>query len=154
LAITSAKAVNAYLKDLPADRREAIAAVRQVILKHLPKGYEEIMQYGGISYVIPLENYPNTYNGQPLTIGGLASQKNYMSLYLMSCYVDKETDKWFRDEWKARGKKLDMGKCCLRFKKLDDLLLDVIGEVIARMPAAKLIEFYTQSRNAHVAKGK
>ena len=126
--------VDDYLAELPADHREAIVAVRKVILKHLPKGYEEVMLWGVISYVVPLSRYPNTYNGQPLMIAGLASRKNYMSLYLMSVYGHKPTQEWFEKQFAASGKKLEMGKSCVRFRKLEDLPLDVIGKVIALFP--------------------
>jgi hypothetical protein len=129
---SKAKTVEAYLKSLPAERREAIAAVRKVILKNLPRGFREMMQFGMIGYAIPLERFPNTYNGQPLGIAGLASQKNYMSLYLMNVYSDKATLDRFLVEYRASGKRLDMGKSCVRFRKLEDLPLDVIGKAIAR----------------------
>lgn len=130
---SKATTVDAYLASLPADRRAAIAAVREVILGHLPPGYEEGMQHGMIGYAIPLSRYPDTYNGQPLVIAALASQKQHMSLYLMGVYGDPEIEAWFTERYRASGKKLDMGKSCVRFKKLDDLPLDLIGEVIARV---------------------
>jgi hypothetical protein len=143
---SKARTVEEYLASLPPDRREAISAVRRVILKNLPKGYEEAMNWGMICYEIPLKRYPNTYNGQPLGIAGLASQKQYMSLYLMSVYGDKATEAWFREEFRKAGKKLDMGKACVRFKKLEDLPLEVIGQVIARAPVEALIAAYERSR--------
>jgi hypothetical protein len=146
LASSAARTVDEYLAELPPDRRAAIAAVRKVILGNLPKGYEETMQYGMISYVVPLKRYPVTYNKQPLGIAALASQKNYMSVYLMSVYGDKETERWFTEAFRASGKKLDMGKSCVRFKKLDDLPLDVIGQAIARAPVDEFIARYEESR--------
>jgi hypothetical protein len=146
VATSTAKTVDAYLAELPADRREAIAAVRKVILKHLPKGYKECMAFGMIVYVIPLQDYPVTYNKQPLMYAALASQKNYMSVYLCNVYGHKETDTWFRKRWAETGKKLDMGKSCVRFKTLEDLPLDVIGETIARTPVERFIRVYEQSR--------
>ena len=146
MAQSIAKTVDEYLAELSPDRREAIAAVRKVILLHLPPGYEETMQYGMIGYVIPLERYPVTYNGQPLEYAALASQKNYMSVYLMNIYGDKEAESWFVDEYKASGKKLNMGKSCLRFKKLEDLPTDLIGKAIARTTVADFIEVYEASR--------
>jgi hypothetical protein len=141
MASSKATSVSAYLDELPPDRREAIVAVRKVILKNLPKGFVEGMAYGVIGYMIPLATYPETYNGQPLMYAGLASQKNYMSFYLTNVYGHKETEVWFRKRWAATGKKLDMGKSCVRFKKLDDLPLDLIGETIARTSVKDLIRF-------------
>lgn len=146
---SKAKTVSEYLKELPPDRREALEVVRKIISKNLPKGYEEIMQYGMIGYVIPLRLYPSGYlnNPQcPITYAGLASQKNYMSLYLTNVYGHKETEAWFKKEYKASGKKLDMGKSCVRFKKLDDLPLQLIGKAIARTPVEKYIAIYEKSR--------
>ncbi len=143
---SKAQTVEAYLAELPDDRRTAIAAVRKAILKKLPKGYEETMQYGMISYVIPLEKYPDTYNGQALAIAALASQKNYMSVYLMNIYGDKKAEQWFKDAFAASGKKLDMGKSCVHFKKLDDLPVDVIAEAVSRTPVNEYIRLYEASR--------
>lgn len=131
--------VDEYLKSLPDDRREAIAKVRNVVKKNLPKGYRETVGYGMISYDVPLETFPDTYNGQPLCYIGLASQKNHMALYLLGCYGNPEQEKFLADEFKKAGKKLDMGKSCLRFKKLDDLPLDTIAKVVASMPPDALI---------------
>lgn len=143
---SKAKTVQAYLKELPADRREAIRAVRKVILKNLPKGYKESMLWGMITYAIPLKTYPNTYNNQPLCYAAMASQKNHMAVYLMCVYGDKPTAKWFRERYKAAGKRLDMGKSCVRFRKLEDLPLDVIGEAVARTPTEAYIRYYEKSR--------
>jgi hypothetical protein len=139
---SSAKTVDEYLRSLPADRREAISAVRKVILANLPEGYEECMSYGMIGYVVPHRIYPKGYHcdpSLPLPFANLASQKNHMALYLMCCYGDKATDDWFRKAWVAAGKKLDMGKSCVRFKKLEDVSLEVIGQVIARVPVKNYI---------------
>ena len=133
MAATAASTVDAYLASLPPDRRDAVAAVRAAILANLPAGYEEGMQYGMIGYYIPLARYPETYNGQPLGIAALASQKQYMAVYLQGVYADPALSRWFQAEYKRRGKKLDMGKSCVRFRSLDELPLDLIGEVIARV---------------------
>lgn len=129
--------VDAYLSELPDDRRAAIAAVRAVILEHLPPGFEEGMQYGMIGYHVPLERFPDTYNGQPLAAAALASQKRHMALYLMGVYGDE--DSRFREQWQAAGEKLDMGKSCVRFRRLDDVPLEVVGEAIARTSVEELI---------------
>ena len=142
---SKATSVAEYLSELPGDRREAIEAVRAVILKNLPKGYEEGVQYGMIGYYVPHSVYPAGYHcdpKQPLPFAGLASQKNHMSLYLMCIYGDPENEAWFRAAWAKTGKKLDMGKSCVRFKKIDDVPLKVIGEAIRRVPAKKFIEHY------------
>ena len=146
MAQSDAATVQEYLSELPEDRREALDAVRRVILENLPEGYQETMQFGMISYIIPLERYPKTYNGQGLAYVSLASQKNYMSLYLMCVYGDSETEQWFTERFRASGKKLNMGKSCLRFKKLEDLPLELIGEVIERTPVVQYIKRYEDSR--------
>jgi hypothetical protein len=136
------KTVKEYLVSLPADRREAISAVRKVILANLPEGYEECMQYGMLSYVVPHSLYPAGYHCDPkqaLTFASLGSQKNHMALYAMCVYGHGPTLDWFRKAWKATGKKLDMGKACVRFRKLDDLPLDVVGQLIARVPVEKYV---------------
>ena len=108
-----------------------------MILANLPDGYEECIQCGMIAYVVPLRLYPPGYHcnpGQPLQYAALASQKNYLTLHLMTVYGDPATAEWFRKAFEATGKKLDMGKAYIRFKKLDDLPLDVIARAIARVP--------------------
>jgi len=139
---SAAPTVDEYLKSLPEDRRAAIGAVRKVILANLPKGYEECMTCGMIGYVVPHSIYPAGYHcdpKQPLQYASLASQKNHMAIYLCNVYGHKPTERWFRQAWQAAGKKLDMGKSCVRFKKLEDVPLDVIGQVIARTPAKRYI---------------
>ena len=128
---SKAKTVAQYLSALPKDRREALKAVRSTILKNLPKGYAEGMQNGAIGYFVPHSIYPPGYHcdpKQPLPFGGLASQKNHMAIYLMCVYSDPELEAWFREAWAKTGKKLDMGKSCVRFKKLEYLPLDLIGK--------------------------
>jgi hypothetical protein len=147
---SKATTVPAYLRSLPPDRRVAISAVRDVILKNLDSSYEEGMQYGMIGYYVPHSLYPKGYHvnpKQPLTFAALGSQKNYMSLYLMCVYAGSGGDgaagkhaDWFRAEWAKTGTKLDMGKSCIRFKKADDLPLDLIGKAVKRMPASSYIQ--------------
>jgi hypothetical protein len=149
---SKAKTVKEYLAELPADRRKEIAAVRKVILANLPKGYEECMSFGLIGYVIPLSRYPVTYNKQPLPIAGLAAQKNYMSVYLMCVYGDEKHRRWFQKSYAESGKKLDMGKSCIHFKKSEDLALDVIGEAIAKVSVEDYIKYYERARHQHEAK--
>lgn len=145
---SSATTVDAYLADLPVDRRAAIERVREVILEHIPDGYEETMQYGMISYVIPFSRYPDTYNDQPLAIASLASQKHYMSLYLSNIYGDPETVKWFDSEYKRSGKKMNRGKSCVRFRTIDDLPLDLVGKAIARTTVDEFIVMYENARKS------
>lgn len=142
---SKATTVEAYLDELPEDRREAIETVRQVIKTNMDQGYEEGMQYGMISYFVPHRLYPAGYHcdpSQPLPFVCLASQKNYMSLYMSCLYADETGGEWFRKAWQKTGKKIDMGKSCLRFKKVEDLALDVIAVAIRRMPVRKHIEVY------------
>jgi len=146
---SKAVTVEQYLLELPDDRRRDLEAVRQVILNNLDPDYEEGMQYGMIGYYVPHRVWPAGYHcdpKQPLPFAGLASQKNHMALYLMCVYGDSLHAKWFKDAWAKTGKKLDMGKACVRFKKLDDLALDVIGEAIKRVPARKYIEHCEAAR--------
>ena len=139
---SNATTVEVYLKGLPEDRRAAISAVRNVILANLPKGYAECMSYGMIGYVVPHSIYPAGYHCDPklpLPFACLGSQKNHMALHLMCVYGDAATRAWFEQEYRASGKKLDMGKACVRFRKLEDLPLEVIGKAIARTPVEKYI---------------
>jgi len=138
---TNATTVDTYLAALPADRRAAIAAVREAILAKLPEGYVECFAFGMIGYVVPLTVYPDTYNKQPLMYAALASQKNHMAVYLTNVYGDPALRARFGAGFRAAGKRLDMGKSCVRFKKLDDLPLAVIGEAIAATPMADFVAF-------------
>jgi hypothetical protein len=146
MAPKQASAVEDFLDGLPADRRATMSALRDVVIQHLPKGYTEYVSYNMISYGIPLEAYPNTYNGKPLCYAAIAAQKSHYALYLMGAYTDPKHAAWIAARFKKRGKKLDMGKSCLRFKKLDDVPLEVIGEAIARHPPAKFIRLHEQAR--------
>lgn len=146
MAKSAALTAEQYLSELPEDRREVLSQVREVILANLPSGYRESMNWGMISYEVPMEVYPNTYNGQPLGYAALAAQKNYFALYLMGPYLDAAQDEWLREEFRKAGKKLDMGKSCLRFKKLEDLPLDVIARAIAATPLDQFIRQYERSR--------
>ena len=141
-----AATVEQYLDNLPPDRWEVIARVREVILKYLPDGYVETMNWGMISYEIPLAVYPDTYNGQPLSFAALAAQKNNYSLYLMNVYQNPALLSQLKDGFADAGLKLDMGKSCVRFKKLESIPLDVIGDVIASTPKADFIASYEASR--------
>ena len=142
---SKATTVQQYLAELPAERRSAIESVRAVILKNLDPIFEEGMQYGMIGFYVPHRVYPAGYHcdpRQPLPFAGLASQKNHMSVYLGCVYGHGERERWFREAWAKTGKKLDMGKSCIRFRKLDDVALDVIGEAIRRVSVCGFIKEY------------
>ncbi|WP_083678613.1 DUF1801 domain-containing protein [Nocardiopsis sp. CNR-923] len=130
---SQAATVDEYLSELPEERAEVVRAIRRVVLDRLPPGYEEGMLYGMIGYYVPLERFPDTYNGQPLSYVGLAAQKRNYSLYLMGVYCEERQDE-FAEQWRATGKRLDMGKSCVRFRKLDDVPVDVVGDWVARYP--------------------
>jgi len=136
---SEAATVEGYLAELADDRREAIEAVRTVILENLPSGYAEVMNWGMITYEVPLEIYPDTYNRQPLMFAALASQKNYMAVYLTGIYISDAARDEFEKAYRATGKRFDVGKSCVRFRKLEDLPLELIGETIASIPVVRLI---------------
>ena len=143
---SKATTVAEYLASLPEDRRKVVSKVRSVIRKHLPKGYKENIGWGAITYEIPLTRLPDTYNGQPLCYAALAAQKNYYALYLMGPYGDPKQRATLEDAFQKAGKKLDMGKSCVRFKDVDDIPLPAIGKLIASVPAEKWIAMYEASR--------
>ncbi len=143
---STAQSPDEYIESLPPDRREAIRRVRDVVRANLPPGYEEGMQFGMIGWYVPLERFGDTYNGQPLGLAALASQKNHMSLYLNNVYGDRDTEQRFRERYRASGKKLDMGKSCVRFKSVDALALDVIAQAIAETDVDRFVERYTAAR--------
>jgi hypothetical protein len=152
-----ATTVEEYLAGLQEDRRAAISAVREVILKNLPEGYEEGMQYGMIGYYVPHSLFPDGYHcdpKQPLPFAGLGNQKNHMSLHFMPVYLNSELRQWFEEAYRASGKKLDMGASCIRFKKLEDLPLDVIGQTAARVPVEKYLAVYVAIRDAQKSRKK
>jgi Domain of unknown function (DU1801) len=134
---SAATSIDAYLAELPPDRRAALGAVRKAILANLPAGYEETVNWGMIAYEVPLAANPKTYNGKPLMYAALASQKNHMAVYLcgLSCVAGALDG--FKKGWKA--KKLDMGSSCVRFKKLEDLDIDAIGRAVAATPMSEFI---------------
>lgn len=136
----------AYVASLPPDRRKVIAAVRAVVKKRLPKGYVEAMNWGMLSYEIPLNRYPDTYNKQPLMYLALAAQKNNFALYMTGVSGDTAMMDRLTAACKAAGKKLEMGKSCLRFKALEDLPLDLIGDLVASTSVERRIEFAEAAR--------
>jgi uncharacterized protein YdhG (YjbR/CyaY superfamily) len=149
---SSADSVEEYLEQLPEDRREAIGRVRQTIVERLPDGYEEAMNWGMITYQVPLETYPDTYNGEPLMYAALASQKNHMAVYLTGIYMVDEERSAFEDAYRATGKRFDVGKSCVRFRKLEDLPLDLIGETVASLSVDDFLARVQQAELARKAK--
>jgi len=142
MVTTSTTSPEAYLASLPEDRREIISVVRDMILQNLPEGYQETINWGMLSYEIPLATYPDTYNKNPLSNVGLAAQKNYNSLYLMAIYQNPADYQELMNAFKAMGIKPDMGKSCVRFKKLEQLPLDTIARLIAKTSVADYIRIY------------
>jgi hypothetical protein len=139
--------VSEFLAGLPIARRKELARLRKVILENLPDGFEEIVQKQKmIVYQVPFKRYSDTYNGQPLWYAALAAQKNYLTLHLMPVYGSRQLATKLEDGFRAAGKKLDMGKACIRFQKTDDLALDVVGEVVASVPVDRWIEIAKAAR--------
>lgn len=143
---SKAETVEDYLSELPDDRRDALEVIRETILENLPDGYVEAMNWGMIAYEVPLDTFPDTYNNKPLMYAALASQKNHMALYLSAVYGQDEARQWFIESYKETGKKLDMGKSCVRFKSLEQLPLDVVGEAIARTSVEDFIGIHEAGR--------
>ncbi|MGB7962350.1 MAG: DUF1801 domain-containing protein [Propionicimonas sp.] len=148
---SSARTVQEYLDELPAERAAVVAQVRDLVNTSLPPGYVEGMDYGMITWSVPAEVYPDTYNGHPLAYVSLAAQKRHFALYLMSIYADTAEEARFREQWQARGRKLDMGKSCLRFKSFEDLEPDLVADAIAAVP---MDEFVARTRAAHAGRRK
>lgn len=146
MARSSASTPEEYLAELSPDRREVVAAVRDVILENLPEGYQEAMNWGMIAYEVPLERFPDTYNGQPLMYMALAAQKNHFAVYTMGVYMTPGGENQLRTEFEEAGKKLEMGKSCIRFRKLDQLPLEVIGRIAGCMEVEAFIEGFERSR--------
>jgi Domain of unknown function (DU1801) len=148
MATSTATTPEEYIASLPEDRREAVSAVRDVVNRNLPPGYEEGIAYGMIAWWVPLETFPDTYNGQPLGLAGLASQKNYISVYLNTVYGSPDEEAWFKARYAASGKQLNMGRSCVRFRHLDDLPLELIGETIARAKLDRTLRDYAAARGS------
>ena len=144
--------VSAYLASLPPEKRMVIEEARALVLEHIPKGYAEFMNWGVINWGVPLEEFSNTHNGQPLCYVGLGAQKNYNSLYLMGVhdtsgkYTSPFSEKLLADAFKKAGKRLDMGKCCLHFKTLDDLEVESVAKVIAMSTPKEYVAYYKRMK--------
>lgn len=156
MASSNATTVAEYLSDLTEDRRQLVGAIRDVVNNNLPDGYQEAMQYGMIGWSVPHDIYPAGYHTdpkQPLPFAALASQKQYVSLYLMGLYITSEVDAkgqaaespdsvWFRQAWLDSGHRLNMGKSCVRVRSLDDVAFEVVAEAIRRVPLDEYIARY------------
>ena len=148
---SKAKTVKGYLEELPQERRAVVSKLRDVVRRNLPAGYEEAMAYGMIAWQVPLARFPETYNGQPLMYAALAAQKSGYSLYLTCAYVDSKSKTALVQAFADAGKKLDMGKSCVRFRKLDDLPLEAIGKFIGAVPVKDYLSFHEK---AHASQGE
>jgi hypothetical protein len=146
--------VTEYLASLPADRRSAIEAVRAVVRKHLPKGYVEGLSAGWLAWSVPLEVYPDTYNGHPLMYVALVNQKNHIALHLVCAYMNPVLQAKLDAGFKAAGKKLDMGKGCVRFTRLEDLSLGTIAEVVAAVPMDKYVAIAKQAHSPEARRAR
>jgi uncharacterized protein YdhG (YjbR/CyaY superfamily) len=142
----TASAVAAYIARLPAARRQELQRVRRVVRKHLPAGYEETLTSGMIAYEVPLAKYADTYHGRALWYAALAAEKNHLSLHLMPVYGSSRLAQQLRDGFKTAGKKLDMGKACIRFHTADELALDAIAEVVASTPLEQFVAIAKAAR--------
>jgi len=141
-----AKTVPEYLAGLSPDRKQLVSAVRALVRKHLPKGYQEEIGWGAITWVVPLSTFPDTYNKQPLCYVALAAQKKYVSLYLMMACGDPKKYAWLEDQFKKSGKKMDMGKSCLHLNSLDDIPVAAVAKLIGSHTPAQWIGIYEKSR--------
>ena len=144
---TDATTATEYIDALEPDRKAAIEAVRETILANLPEGYDEVIRWGMITYEVPLETCPDTYNGQPLMLAALASQKRHMAVYLTGLYTVEALKDRIVTEWRSRGTKLDMGKSCIRFKRLDQLKVELVGEVIGSFEVSEFVDIMQAIRS-------
>jgi hypothetical protein len=145
---SKAATVQEYLDELPDERRAVVSTVRKTIRKNLPSGYHEGMLWGMITYTVPLERFPDTYNGQPLCYVALAAQKSHFAVYMNGAYQSQSARERLEEGFRKAGKKLDMGSSCVRFKKLEDLPLDVIGDAVAKVPVEKFLAGYQEAKPA------
>lgn len=151
---SEANSIEEYLDSLPSDRREVLQSVRNAILDNLPGGFEEAFNFGMITYQVPLKVFPDTYNKQPLMYAALAAQKNHYAVYLMGIYADTAKKKEFEQAYKATGKRYDVGKSCVRFRQLDDLPLEVIGEAVASIEMNKFVDLARATQSQRKSKKK
>lgn len=144
--VSKAELPQDYIDALPEDKKQAILVLREALLTNLPKGYEEVMSYGMLGYVVPHSIYPSGYHCTPklpLPFIALAAQKNFIALYHMGLYADKDLFEWFTTAYPKHCKStLDMGKSCIRFKKINDIPVDLIGELASKMSVETWIKLY------------
>jgi len=146
VAQSKAVTVAQYLNELPPERAAVVSTMRDLVNAHLPAGFDETMRWGMISWEVPLERYPDTYNGQPLSAVSLAAQKQHTSLYLMCAHIDPDGERRLRDAYAAAGVKLDLGKSCLRFKSLDRFLPEAVIPILEHSSVEALIASYEAAR--------
>ena len=146
--------IGSYLAELTDESRNAIETVRQIILANLPAGFEEVINWGMITYQVPLQEYPHTYNGKPLMYAALASQKNHMALYLTSIYANDSSRQTFEAAYRQTGKRYDVGKSCVRFRRLDDLPLELIARTISSCPMPEFIRQVKEAQSGHPSRYK
>ncbi len=151
---SSASTVEEYLGELSEERRAVLESVRQVILQNLPKGYEEVMNWGMITYQVPLETYADTYNKKPLMYAALAAQKNHMAVYLTAIYMSEKASREFETAYRSTGKRYDVGKSCVRFKELADLPLELIGKSIASLQVSEFVDRVNDARSVRRSRGR
>jgi len=144
---SDAATVEQYLAEISDDRRGDVETVRELVLENLPDGYVETMRWGMITYEVPLETYPDTYNGKPLMYAALAAQKRHLALYLTNVAFVYGGEEAFKTKYLETGKKLDMGRSCLRFKSADDLAMEIVAESISAMSPDEYIRQYESSRD-------
>jgi len=146
---SKATSVDQYIQELPDDRREAMQKLREAILKNLPEGFSEEMGYGMMGYGVPHSIYPDGYHCDPkqaLPFVALASQKNFIALYHMGIYANPQIYEWFVEEYPKHSKaKLDMGKSCVRFKKMDQIPFKLLGELMTKVSVKEWIETYEKN---------
>jgi len=145
---SSATSVDSYLSELTPERSRDVAKLRELCLNHLPAGLEEAMNWGMISYQVPFSTVEQTYNSQPLLFAAIASQKQYVSLYLMSIYAFDEAREKFESDWRASGMKLNVGKACIRFRNLDSAPLDVIQRALGQVTVEEYVSRYLEVRGS------
>jgi hypothetical protein len=148
VASSSATSVDSYLAELTPERSRDVAKLRELCLNHLPAGLEEAMNWGMISYQVPFSTVEQTYNSQPLLFAAIASQKQYISLYLMSIYAFDEAREKFESDWRASGMKLNVGKACIRFRNLDSAPLDVIQRALGQVTVEEYVSRYLEVRGS------
>lgn len=142
---SEATTVQQYLDELDPEQRAQIEPVYRAVRDAMPDGYDETMAWGMITWSVPLEDFPDTYNGEPLAYVSLAAQKRHNALYLMGLFTDSVQANEFRERWTEDGRRLDMGKSCLRFRKADDLRMDLVTEAVATTPPEAMIALHERA---------